>query len=85
MKKNNRFPGLPEEKINKLAEELSDPNLIPQPYVFNRTNELTDKVKEIVNELVAEYNRRVIKIIEKEKEIAFEAGRQDERRAHAKK
>jgi len=29
MKRNNKFPHLPEEEINKLVEELSDPNLLP--------------------------------------------------------
>ena len=28
-KNNNHFPHLPEEEINKLVEELSDPNLLP--------------------------------------------------------
>lgn len=28
-KNNNHFPHLPEEEINKLVEELTDPNLIP--------------------------------------------------------
>ena len=66
-KNNNHSPHLPEKEINKLREELSDPNLIPQPYIFDHSGELTDKVKEVVNQLVAEYNRKVVKIIEEEK------------------
>lgn len=82
--KSNYAPGLPEKEMNKLREELSDPNLIPQPYLLNHTGESTDKIKEIVNELVAEYNRKVAKIIEEEKKAAFEAGRQEEKRTNAK-
>jgi hypothetical protein len=79
-KKDGYAPGLPAEEIKKLREELSDPNLIPQPYLFDRTGELTDKMKEVFNQLVAEYNRKVVKVIEEEKKVAFEAGRQEERR-----
>jgi len=84
-KKNNHFPHLPEEEINKLVEEMIDPNLIPQPYfVNNHIHEPSDKVKKAINELVAEYNRKVVKIIEEEKKEAFEEGRLKERKTHAK-
>ena len=83
-KKDPYAPGLPEEEINKLVEEMTDPNLIPQPYIFNHSGELTDKVKEVVNQLVAEYNRKMVKIIEEEKKVAFEAGRQEQKRNNSK-
>ena len=40
-KNNNGFPHLPEREINKLVEELSDPDLVPFPqYIEDSEEEL---------------------------------------------
>jgi len=72
--KNNYAPRLPEEQINKIVRELSDPNLSPLPYSLNQAQDLTQKVAGIVSELMSEYNHKVIEIIEKERKEAFQAG-----------
>jgi len=72
--KNNYAPRLPEEQINKIVQELSDPNLSPVPYSSDRAEALTNEVAGIVSELMSEYNRLVIGIIEKERKEAFQAG-----------
>jgi len=36
MTTNNYHLGLPEEEINKLVKELSDPNLIPTPNLYEK-------------------------------------------------
>ena len=68
MTTNNYHPGLPDEEINKLVKELSDPDLIPNPNLFpyDKDGNLTNKVGRIVNELV--------EVIRKEKNNAFQAG-----------
>ncbi|CFW92688.1 protein of unknown function [endosymbiont DhMRE of Dentiscutata heterogama] len=72
--KNNYAPHLPEKQINKIVRELSDPNLSPAPYSPNQAQDLTNRVADIVSELMNEYNHRVIEIIEKERKVAFQAG-----------
>lgn len=71
---NNYAPRLPEEQINKIVKELSNPNLSPVPYSPKQAQNLTNKVAGIVNELMNEYNHKVIEIIEKERKEAFQAG-----------
>ena len=66
MTTNNYHPGLPEEEINKLVKELSDPNLVPTPNLSGKGENLTNKIGKIVNELV--------EVIRKEKNNAFQAG-----------
>jgi hypothetical protein len=56
------------------VQELSDPNLSPIPYSTGKAQELTNKVARIVNELMSEYNHKVIEIIERERQEAFQAG-----------
>lgn len=57
-------PQLPEAEINKIVQELSNPNLSPAPY---------NKIAELMNE----YNHKIIEIIEKERKEAFEAGKKE--------
>ena len=52
MTTNNYHPGLPEEEINQLVKELSDPNLIPTPNLSEKDENLTAKIGKIVSELV---------------------------------
>ena len=66
MTTNNYHPGLPEEEINKLVKELSDPNLVPTPNLYEKDGNLTKKIGKIVSELV--------EVIRKEKNFAFRAG-----------
>ncbi|CAG8644576.1 9999_t:CDS:2, partial [Racocetra persica] len=63
-----------EKQINKIVRELSDPNLSLAPYSPNQAQDLTNRVADIVSELMNEYNHRVIEIIEKERKAAFQAG-----------
>jgi hypothetical protein len=74
MKDNNYAPGLPEEEINKLVKEMSDPDLVPNPNNFpdDRDGNLNNKVGKIVNELV--------EVIKKEKINAFQAGLEEGKR-----
>lgn len=82
---NDHFPHLPEKEMKKLREELSDPNLIPQPYLFNSdSQDSSDKFKKVINELVADYNRKMVEMVEEEKRMAFEAGKEEGIRTHAK-
>ena len=78
--KDNYAPGLPEEQINKIVQELSDPNLSPVPYSANQAQALTNKAAGVVSELMSEYNRKVIEIIEKERKEAFQAGVKEEKK-----
>jgi hypothetical protein len=66
-------PQLPEEEINKIVQELSDPNLSPVPYSVNRAQELINKIAGLTNE----YNHKIIEIIENERKEAFEAGKKE--------
>ena len=66
MTTNNYHPGLPEEEINQLVKELSDPNLVPTPNLSEKDENLTAKIGKIVTELV--------EVIRKEKNFAFQAG-----------
>jgi hypothetical protein len=88
IKKNNsnsKFPHLPEKEMRKLVEELSNPNLIPQPYLFNSdSQDFSDKFKKVINELVVDYNRKMIEVVEEEKKMAFEAGKKEGIRIHGK-
>jgi hypothetical protein len=52
MTTNNYHPGLPEEEINKLVKELSDPNLVPTPNLSEKDKNLTKKIGKMVSELV---------------------------------
>jgi len=83
-KNNNYFPQLPEEQINKIVQELSDPKLSRVPYSYDRAKELNNKVTEIVNNLITQYNHKIIKIIEKERKEAFVEG-MEEGKKHTKK
>ena len=84
-KRNNNYaPQLPEEQINKIVQELSDPKLSPIPYSHDRAKDLTNKVTGIVNDLITQYNHKIIKIIEKERKEAFMKGIKEGEK-HAKK
>lgn len=80
----NYAPGLPEEEINKLVKELSDPGLSPKPYSYDRTRELADKMRNIVEDLLTEYNHKVVEIIERERKTAFAEGAEVGAKKHAK-
>jgi len=64
--------------MEKLRKELSNPNLIPQPYIFNNNiQDSSDKFKKIINELVSDYNHKIVNFVEEERKIAFEAGKKE--------
>jgi hypothetical protein len=83
-RKINYNPHLPAREINKLVKELSNPRLIPSAYSPILAKQLTTKVTKIVNDLMLDYNHKVVEIITKERESAFKEGIKEGRK-YAKK
>lgn len=80
----NYKPHLPEKEINKLVKELSNSKLMPDTYSSIHNKQLATKVTKIVNDLMLDYNHKVVEIITKERESAFKEGIKEGRK-YAKK